>query len=422
MQHQIPLEEIGPWADTVDRAVAGCVHCGFCLPACPTYRVLGEEMDSPRGRVLLIKEALEARLDPRAVDRYLDQCLACQGCVTACPSGVGYGGLLTAYQLHMERRRKRPLADRVLLRFLLWTVPFPRRFRVVAQLGRMVRPARPLFSARLRAMLDLLPRRLPASERLPEVHRAEGQRRARVALLAGCAQQVLAPQINRATLRVLARNGVEVVIPRGQVCCGALAAHAGAFRLARRLARRNLRAFDPQQVDAVLTNAAGCGSGLREYPLWLCGRPEQDAAKRLAEKAQDVSLFLSRLGLQPPGPLAHALRAVYHDACHLAHAQQVSAEPRHLLAAVPNLELLEIPDGSLCCGSAGSYNIQQPAIANQLGQNKAQAILATGAQAVIAGNIGCMVQIEAHLRRRGASLPVYHTMEVLDQAYGNGAG
>jgi glycolate oxidase iron-sulfur subunit len=239
-----------------------------------------------------------------------------------------------------------------------------------------------------------------------------------VALLAGCVQQVLAPEINWATLRVLARNGVEVVIPRAQTCCGALAAHTGAGGRAKACARRNLRAFSGG-VDAIVTNAAGCGSGLHEYPLWLCGEPEEQAARALSAKAFDVSAFLADLGPIPPGPLPSPKRVAYHDSCHLLHAQRVHGQPRQLLALIPNLQILEIPEGEICCGSAGTYNLEQPAIGKSLGQRKAAHILSTGADSIASGNIGCLIQIRTHLRLRGCALPAYHTMQLLDMAYAN---
>lgn len=416
MQHEIPVEKIGAHGEPMSRAVEACVHCGFCLPTCPTYAVLGEEMDSPRGRIYLIRDLLEGKLEANGANVYLDRCLGCLGCVTVCPSGVSFGELITPFRMKAEADRKRTISDRLLRQLVLRTVPHPGRFRAMAALGRLAKPLRRLVPGRLREMVDLLPDRLPKSQPLPEVYPAEGKRRARVAMLAGCAQQVLAPEINQATLRVLARNGVEVVIPKRQGCCGALAAHTGAANEAKACARRNLNAF-PDDVDAVITNAAGCGSGMHEYPLWLKGEPEEPAAEAFAAKVKDVSVFLSELGLDPPGELAQPLSVAYHDSCHLAHAQRVTSEPRRLLAAIPNLKLLEVPDGEICCGSAGSYNIEQPQIARELGERKANAILSTGAQAVVAGNIGCLVQIEAHLRREGRPRPVYHTMQLLDMAY-----
>jgi glycolate oxidase iron-sulfur subunit len=272
---------------------------------------------------------------------------------------------------------------------------------------------------KLSAMLTLLPEDVPPAQPLPAVYPAQGTRRARVALLAGCVQQVLAPEINWATLRVLARNGVEVLVPREQGCCGALMLHSGEAGPARALARRNLHAF-PADVDAVITNAAGCGSGMHDYGLLFQGAPEQEAAQALAARTRDVSAFLDELGLSsPPPPLPRALRVAYHDACHLAHAQAVTAAPRRLLRAIPNLTLLEVPEADICCGSAGTYNLDQPQIAATLGRRKAENIRRTGCEAVVMGNIGCQVQIASALRELdGPALPLYHTLQLLDMAYG----
>ncbi|MDQ3849427.1 MAG: heterodisulfide reductase-related iron-sulfur binding cluster, partial [Actinomycetota bacterium] len=318
-----------------------------------------------------------------------------------------------------EEHRKRDWRDR-LLRFLIAeTLPYPRRFRIAARLGRLARPLRGAAPGRAGAMLDLVPASVPRARLLPELFPAEGERRARVALLAGCAQQVLAPAINWATLRVLARNGVEVAIPRGQGCCGSLDLHGGRSERAKRHARRNLRAF-PSDVDAVITNAAGCGSGISEYGLLFKGAEEEDEARALADRTLDVSVFLHDLGLEPPPPLPEPLELAYQDACHLAHAQAVRSAPRELLRAIPNLELLEPDDWQLCCGSAGTYNVEQPDVARELGRRKAQALLATGAEAVASGNIGCLTQIEQHLRGLGREIPVMHTIQVLDRAYAQG--
>ncbi len=416
MQHAIPVEQLGPQGDAMAHAVEKCVHCGFCLAACPTYKVLGEEMDSPRGRIYLMKEALEGQLAVDAMAPYIDRCLGCMACVTACPSGVEYGELLAPFRAFAEPRRSRTSLERLTRLLVKETLPYPGRFRLAASLGHLARPFQRLLPGPFSAMLALLPASLPTAPRLPELYPAVGRRRARVALLAGCVQQVLAPQINWATLRVLARNGVEVVIPRGQGCCGSLSMHIGEAGQAQALARRNLAVW-PEDVDAVLTNAAGCGSGMKEYGLLFKGEPEEEQARRLAEKTLDVSVFLQELGLKPPPPLPEAITAAYHDACHLAHAQRVTAQPRQLLASVPNLSLVEIPEGELCCGSAGTYNLEQPEVAAELGERKARNILATGAQAVITGNIGCMTQIQAHLQALGHDLPIWHTMEVLDRAY-----
>lgn len=395
------------------EAVASCVHCGFCLPACPTYLELGEEMDSPRGRILLMKGALEGELSQEEVLPHVDRCLGCLACVTACPSGVEYGDLLTPFREMTEKQRSRSPMEELTRTLTNQTLPYPGRFRAAAALGRYTKVFKPFLPAALRTMLDLLPDRLPPPVTLSPLTPARGERRARVALLSGCVQQVLTPDINRATVDVLTSNGVEVVIPPRQGCCGALSMHTGAADQARGLARRNFKAFNLDEVDAVVTNAAGCGSGMHEYSLLFAGEPEEQAARDFAAKVQDVTVFLDALGIDAPPPLPAPMTVAYHDACHLAHAQGVTDAPRRLLSAVSNLTLVPIPEGEICCGSAGSYNIEQPEIAAQLGLRKAEAILSTGAQAVVTGNIGCMTQIDNHLQRLGKPLPIYHTIELL---------
>ena len=413
MRHSIPVDSLGPQAPAMAEAVASCVHCGFCLPACPTYLELGEEMDSPRGRILLMKGALEGELTQEDVLPHVDRCLGCLACVTACPSGVEYGDLLTPFREMAEKQRSRSRMEELTRTLTNQTLPYPGRFRAAAALGRFTKIFKPLLPPALRTMLDLLPERLPPRDPLPRLAPAKGERRARVALLSGCVQQVLTPGINRATVDVLTSNGVEVVIPPRQGCCGALSMHTGAAEQARGLARRNFGVFDLDEVDALVTNAAGCGSGMHEYPLLFAGEAEEQEARDFAAKVQDVTVFLDALGIVSPAPLPAPMTVAYHDACHLAHAQGVTDAPRRLLSAVPNLTLVPIPEGEICCGSAGSYNIEQPEIAAQLGQRKAEAILSTGAQAVVTGNIGCMTQIESHLRRIGKPLPIYHTIEIL---------
>jgi glycolate oxidase iron-sulfur subunit len=269
-------------------------------------------------------------------------------------------------------------------------------------------------------MLDLLPTSLPERYEIPPVVPAEGPKRGRVALLAGCAQQVLAPGINRSTVAVLARNGVEVLTPPEQGCCGALALHTGEADDARKLARRNLNAFDFTTLDALITNAAGCGSGIHDYPLLFAGMKEEAQASALTAKTQDVSSYLAKLGVLKPPALSRELVVAYHDACHLAHAQGVRSAPRELLSAIPGVRLVSIPDGEICCGSAGTYNIEQPDIAEALGRRKAEAVLSTGAEVIVTGNIGCATQLQTHLRKLGRPLPVLHTIELLDWAYRGG--
>lgn len=398
------------------HAVETCVHCGFCLPTCPTYVSLGEEMDSPRGRIFLMKSALEGTLTFEETLPFVDRCLGCMACVTACPSGVQYAELLTPYRARTEKGRSRTLMERIIRTLVRETLPHPARFRLAAAAGKLVLPFRHLLPSSLSVMLALLPGDLPpAAKPLPRLYPAVGQRKARVALLAGCVQQALAPEINWATLRVLAHNGIEVVIPDGQGCCGALMMHTGDDGAARAFARNNLRAF-AADVDAIITNAAGCGSGMKEYGLLFKGCAEEAAAEALAAKTRDVSQFLAELAIPPP-PLPKPIKLAYHDACHLAHAQGVTDGPRKLLRSIPNLTLLEIPEGELCCGSAGTYNIEQPVLADEIGQRKARNIIGTNADAVAAGNIGCLVQIRTHLARLDRPLPILHTMEVLDRAY-----
>ncbi|MGE0067764.1 MAG: glycolate oxidase subunit GlcF [Solirubrobacterales bacterium] len=417
MKHEIAIESLGVRGPLMSDPISSCVHCGFCLPTCPTYVTMGEEMDSPRGRIFLMKEVLEGKMEVELAQPYLDNCLGCQACETACPSGVRYGDLITEFRGRAEPERKRPPSERLRRELALRTLPHGRRFRAAAKLGGIGRRARGIVPGALRPMLDLLPNRLPAARPLPASFAAEGERRARVALLAGCVQQQLDPEIGWAAGRVLARNGVEVIVPAAQGCCGSLAMHAGDQRGARKLARRNLTAF-PAAVDAVITTAAGCGSGMREYGALFLGEPEQESAERLAGRTLDVAEFLAQLGLaEVPPPLPAPRRLAYHDACHLAHAQKVTAAPRRLLGAVEGLELLEPAEAELCCGSAGIYNVERPEVAAELGERKARNLLNTGAEMIASGNIGCLTQLQGHLAKLGQPIPVLHTVQVLDRAY-----
>lgn len=416
MQHTIPADRLGAEGKVMADAISACVHCGFCLSACPTYRLLGEEMDSPRGRIMLMKSALEGSVSVAETLPYIDRCLGCEACVPTCPSGVRYDALLPLYRHHAEPSRQRSLTERAARRLTHETLPHPDRFRMAATAGKLGKAMRGALPEPFQAMLDLLPAELPPVVDLPRKVDAVGKRRARVALLAGCVQQALAPGINRATLEVLAANGVEVIVPEGQGCCGSLGFHTGELDRARDLARVNLRAF-PKDVDAVLTNAAGCGSGMKAYDVLFAGQPEAVDAAIFVTHVKDVAEFLDTLGIVPPPALTIPTKLAYHDACHLGHAQGVVAAPRRLLRAIPGLEVVDIPEGELCCGSAGTYNLEQPALAAQLGERKARHILSTGAQALAAGNIGCLVQISTHLQRLHRTLPMWHTFEVLARAY-----
>ena len=417
MKHEIAVESLGVRGPLMADPIAACVHCGFCLPTCPTYVTMGEEMDSPRGRIFLMKEVLEGKMEVELAQPYLDNCLGCQACETACPSGVKYSDLITEFRGRAEPQRKRPAVERLRRELALRTLPHGRRFRAAAKLGAIGRRVRGAVPRALRPMLDLLPERLPAARPLPARFAAEGERRARVALLAGCVQQQLDPEIGWAAGRVLARNGVEVIVPAGQGCCGSLAMHAGEAKGARKLARRNLAAF-PEDVDAVITTAAGCGSGMREYGALFLGEPEEAAAERLAARTLDVAEFLAQLGLvEPPPALDAPRRLAYHDACHLAHAQKVTAAPRRLLGAIEGLELLVPAEAELCCGSAGIYNVERPKVAAELGERKARNLLATGAELIASGNIGCLTQLQNQLAKLGHPIPALHTIQVLDRAY-----
>lgn len=397
MQHQIPFDRLGPHGAGMARAVSTCVHCGFCLAACPTYRVLGEEMDSPRGRIVLMKQALEGDLSIGDTLPYIDRCLGCLACEPACPSGVRYRDLIVPFRAHVEAHEARSVGERLRRRLLLAVLESPARFRAALVAGRMAAALSAALPSKLRGLLKIVPTHVPRGEALPEQMPAIGQRRARVALLTGCVQQVLRPSINMATLRVLSVNGVEVVVPREQGCCGALALHSGAQLRAHALAAHNARIF-PADVDAIVTNAAGCGSAMKEGSY--------------RAPVQDVAEFLDTLGLRPAPALDSPTVIAYHDACHLSHGQGIRQAPRRLLSQIVNVTLAELAD-DMCCGSAGLYNLEHPTIAADLGRRKAEAVRATGAHMVATGNIGCLTQIEAHL----GGVRVRHTIEIIDSAY-----
>ncbi len=417
MLHEIQPEKHPPLGDEMASAISTCVHCGFCLAACPTYQELGQEADSPRGRIVLMKEVLEGKLALETALPHIDPCLGCLACEPACPSGVPYRDLISPFRAMAEEQRKRTLGEKLRRMITQMTLPYPGRFALAARTGKMAKPFAFLLPPSLRVMLDLLPPSLPAKQRWDEINPAVGETRARVALLIGCAQSVLDPDINSATIDVLTRNGVEVVVPPSQGCCGALSWHVGNHRSAQSFAAANLDAF-PTDVDAIITNAAGCGSGMHEYHLILKGTADQARAVEFCKKVHDVSAFLARLGdLQPLPDRDRKLRVAYHDACHLANAQGVRIEPRNLLRMIPGVEICEIADPHLCCGSAGTYNIDQPEIADSLGQQKVDNVVATNPDVIATGNIGCMTQLRTHLAKRGSSIPVRHTMQVLRDAY-----
>ena len=397
-----------------------CVHCGICLPQCPTYRVLGEEMDSPRGRVYLMRAAAEGRAElTPGLARHLDLCLGCRACETACPSGVPFGQLLEATRAQLDRKRVRaresahatlewalsifPHPDR--LGALLW----PLRLYQASGLRKLVRASGILAPfKRLQAMDALLPRVLPGASSLPELIPARGRARGRAALLTGCVQRFFFPEINLATARLLSAAGWEVVVPRGQGCCGALHLHAGRLDEFRAMARSLMAALG-RDVDIVVTNAAGCGSALKEYGHWL----GDEGAERFVGLVKDISEVLVDADL-PLGELRETV--TYHDACHLAHGQKVRAQPRELLRRIPGVTLVELTDSDLCCGSAGVYNLLEPEMAAELGRRKLERIRETGARIVAAGNPGCIMQISQQALEAGLALEVMHPVTLLSRA------
>ena len=402
-----------------------CVHCGFCLPACPTYVLWGQEMDSPRGRIYLIKLAGEgaAEMNKPWVNHF-DTCLGCLSCMTACPSGVEYGQLIESTRSQIERNYSRSAADKLfrgLIFKLLPQVEQLRRMRPFllfyqrSGLQSVIRRSGliKLLPLRLRAMETLLPIIGPKQEISP-ITPAKGVKRKRVGLLLGCVQREFSSEINAATVRVLAAEGCEVVTPHEQSCCGALLMHAGQEAPALAFARHMIDTFDHADVEVIISNAGGCGSNVKEYAHQLRDDPQYAArAKGFSAKCKDVAEFLVELGPQANRrPLA--LKAVYHDSCHLQHGQRVQVQPRQLLRAIPRLELLEIGESALCCGSAGIYNLVQPKTADELADRKAEMIATLDPDIVATGNIGCMLQIASALNHKGSSLEVLHTIQLLD--------
>jgi glycolate oxidase iron-sulfur subunit len=420
-----------PAGELIDQ----CVHCGFCLPVCPTYILWKDEMDSPRGRIYLMKMAAEgdAAINQTWVSHF-DACLGCMACMTACPSGVDYGKLIEATRAQIERRYSRPPSEKLFRRFLFSTFTHPERLSLLALPLRLYQKTGlqalvrrigipKLLPKRFQAMETLLPQ-VPAPEKIPELIPAQGERRRRVGLLLGCVQRVFFPQVNAATARVLAAEGCEVVAPAAQPCCGALLVHTGEEEQAVQLARRTIDLFEKAEVDAVIINAAGCGSNVKEYGHLLRDDPEYaERAKAFSAKCRDIFEFLAEL---EPRAQRHSLstadsrwpdrpiRVAYHDACHLQHAQKIRSQPRTVLSGIPNLEILEIPEAAICCGSAGIYNLVQPETAAELGDRKAGHVASVNPDLVVSGNPGCLLQLQSSLARAGRHLPVRHGIELVD--------
>jgi glycolate dehydrogenase iron-sulfur subunit len=413
-----------PATEIIDK----CVHCGFCLPVCPTYVLWGQEMDSPRGRIYLMKLAAEgaAQINTKWVSHF-DSCLGCMACMTACPSGVDYSKLIEAARAQIERNFARSSSEKRHRHFLFDTFTQPERLRrlrapLVAYqksgLQALVRGLRlvKLLPKRLQTMEALLPRLAP-QEAVPEVTPAVGAKRRRVGLLLGCVQREFFSQVNAATARVLAAEGCEVVAPQSQTCCGALLVHAGEEAAATDLAKKTIDTFEQANVEMIVTNAAGCGSNVKEYGHLLRGDPGYaERARKVAAKCKDISEVLTELEPRSPRhPLK--LRVAFHDSCHLQHAQGIRSQPRALLASIPDLELAEIPESAICCGSAGIYNLVQPDAATALGDRKAELVSQLGADIVATGNPGCILQLQSALARQHQRAPVVHTIQILDASF-----
>jgi glycolate oxidase iron-sulfur subunit len=411
-----------PSAELIDK----CVHCGFCLPTCPTYSLWKEEMDSPRGRIYLMKLAAEGQI---ALDHtfvhHMDNCLGCMACMTACPSGVQYDKLIEATRSQIGRNYDRGTTAGFLRRTMFALFPRPDRLRLLLGPMRIYQRSGLQSLVRRSGLLRLLPESVNAIEALmpaaatngsslPEHLEAKGERRRRVGILLGCVQQVFFSEVNLATARVLAAEGCEVITPQEQGCCGALMVHAGEEETALACARRTIDTFERADVDTVVINAAGCGSSMKEYGYLLRDDPKYcERAKAFSAKCRDVSEVLAEL--EPRAP-RHALplKVAYHDACHLQHAQAVRAQPRKVLGQIPELRILEPSEGTLCCGSAGIYNLVKPGPASELGDRKVRNVLDTEPEVVASGNPGCLLQLQSGLRRAGSAVPVVHTVQLID--------
>jgi len=422
MQTNFTPEQLAdPHTAESETILRKCVHCGFCTATCPTYVELGNELDSPRGRIYLIKEMLE---NERPADRetvtHIDRCLSCLSCMTTCPSGVNYMHLVDHARTYIEKTYRRPLLDRLMRAMLARVLPYPGRFRLALRLARIGRPFAPLFRAipglkPVASMLELAPQQTPAAEASAAL-KPEGRPQGRVALLAGCAQSVLDPGINAAASRLLSRLGVEVVRPEGEGCCGALVHHMGREEEALAFARRNvdawMRVINGGGLDAIIITASGCGTTIKDYGHMLRLDPAYaEKARQVSALAKDVTEYLAKFDLPEP-EIPPGLTIAYHSACSLQHGQKITRQPKALLTRAGFI-VKEPREGHLCCGSAGTYNILQPDISRRLRDRKVENIEATGAVAVAAGNIGCITQIAS-----GSALPIVHTVELLDWAYG----
>lgn len=422
MQTSFTPEQLAdPQIAESEKILRKCVHCGFCTATCPTYVTLGNELDSPRGRIYLIKDMLENdRPADREVVTHIDRCLSCLACTTTCPSGVDYMHLVDHARVHIEKTYRRPLMDRLIRSLLAAVLPYPGRFRLALKLAKIGRPFAPLLRKvsalkPLAAMLDLAPNAAPPQAGRPAVQASVAGRRGRVAILTGCAQPVLDPAINEATVRLLTRLGIEVVAPKGEGCCGALVHHMGREEQALAFARRNvdvwMREVEDGGLDAIIITASGCGTTIKDYGHMLRLDPAYaEKAARVSALAKDITEYLAALEL--PALERNGLSVAYHSACSMQHGQKITMAPK-LLLKTAGFVVRDPAEGHLCCGSAGTYNIMQPEISGQLKARKVKNIEATKADIIATGNIGCMTQIAT-----GTQMPILHTVELLDWAYG----
>jgi glycolate oxidase iron-sulfur subunit len=420
MQTRFPPDRLkDPVVAEANAILRTCVHCGFCLATCPTYLLLGDELDSPRGRIYLAKEMLEQdRAATAKVVRHIDRCLTCLSCMTTCPSGVHYAHLVDRARVHIEKTCTRPLPERLLRRLLATVVPNPKLFRLAVIGGRLGRPLQKLMPGRLKGMMAMAPAKIapPSTVDRPQVFAAEGPRRARVALFTGCAQQVLKPEINEATVRLLRRHGCEVVVAQGAGCCGAIVHHLGWQEDSKKAARANVAAWDREiaagGLDAIVSNASGCGVSLRDYGHLLKDEPQwAGRAARISALIRDLSEVLLELGLKPPA-IATGQRVAYHMACSMQHGLGLRTQAKALLGAA-GFAVVEPAEPHICCGSAGAYSILEPELSHRLRGRKVENLEATGPQIIAAGNIGCITHIGG-----GTAIPVVHTAELLDWATG----
>jgi glycolate oxidase iron-sulfur subunit len=423
MQTHFTLAQLAdPDIAEANKILRACVHCGFCTATCPTYVLLGDELDSPRGRIYLIKEMLENNrpADSETV-KHIDRCLSCLSCMTTCPSGVHYMHLVDHARAHIYETYRRPLMDRLYRSLLANLLPYPNRFRFTLHLAKLGKPFAGLFEALglkpLAAMLKLAPAHVPSEKAsLGEVFPAIGPRKARVALLSGCVDRVVKPSIREATIRLLNRNGVEVVLPAGEACCGSLVHHMGREHEALAFAKNDIdvwtREMEGEGLDAILITASGCGTTIKDYGFMLrTDAAYKDKAAKVSSLANDISEYLVKLGIKPPASPS-GIKVAYHSACSMQHGQKITLQPKELLASV-GFVVRDIAEGHLCCGSAGTYNMLQSEIAGRLLKRKVANIENTASQIVATGNIGCMTQIAS-----GTEIPVVHTVELLDWATG----